>query len=64
SFQSSDETENLSSRESHIQNTFDDNIALKKSETVKSDMSGNEKKQKIERIVIFYSDGKFKEYKP
>lgn len=63
-FQSSEEHKNLTSRESHIQSTIDDNMELKKSETVKSNIPGNENKQKIERIVIFYNDGKFKEYKP
>lgn len=63
-FQSSEENKKLTSRESHIHNTMDDNMELKKSETVKPNMTGNENKQKIERIVIFYNDGKFKEYKP
>jgi len=63
-FQSSEEHNNLTSRESHIQSTIDDNMELKKSETVKSNIPGNENKHKIERIVIFYNDGKFKEYKP
>ncbi|MEA2107475.1 MAG: helix-turn-helix transcriptional regulator, partial [Bacteroidota bacterium] len=57
-FQSSEEHKNLTSRESHIQSTIDDNMELKKSETVKSNIPGNENKQKIERIVIFYNDGK------
>ena len=63
-FQSSEEHKNLTSRESHIQNTIDDNMELKKTEAAKSDMPANENEQKIERIVIFYKDGKFKEYKP
>jgi transcriptional regulator with XRE-family HTH domain len=63
-FQSSVSEKKLTSRESHIQNTLDDNTELKKSEALKSKMTGNEKEQKIERIVIFYNDGKFKEYKP
>jgi hypothetical protein len=54
----------LTSRESHIQNSLDDSMELKKSEAVKSKITENEKEQKIERIVLFYTDGKFKEYKP
>ncbi|MGC9375930.1 MAG: helix-turn-helix domain-containing protein [Bacteroidales bacterium] len=63
-FQSSEEHKNLTSRESHIQNTLDDNMELKKPEAVKSKITENEKEKKIERIVLFYTDGKFKEYKP
>ncbi|HKL09506.1 MAG TPA: helix-turn-helix transcriptional regulator [Bacteroidales bacterium] len=54
----------LTSGESHIQNKVDDDIELKKSETDKSNLSSDKNKEKIERIVIFYLDGKFKEYKP
>lgn len=63
-FQSSVKPKNLTSRESHIQNKVDDNIELNKSETDKSNLSSDENKEQIERIVIFYLDGKFKEYKP
>ncbi|MFO7844898.1 MAG: helix-turn-helix transcriptional regulator, partial [Bacteroidales bacterium] len=51
-FQSSVKPKNLTSRESDIQNKVDDNIELNKSETDKSNLSSDENKEQIERIVI------------
>ncbi len=63
-YQLSDNDKNLTSGESHIQNNHDDDMELKKSETDKKNLSINKNHEEIERIIIFYTNGKFKEYKP
>jgi transcriptional regulator with XRE-family HTH domain len=63
-FQSSNKDKNLTSRESHIQNDHNEDIELKKSETDKNNLPITGSFEEIERIIIFYTNGKFKEYKP
>jgi len=54
----SDTTQNLTPRESNIQNNKKPLEDLYKTE------EGKTKQVTIERIIIFYTNGKFKEYKP
>jgi len=54
----SDTTQNLTPRESNIQNNNNPLGVLNKTEEEKTNQVT------IERIIIFYTNGKFKEYKP
>ncbi|MFP4025883.1 MAG: helix-turn-helix domain-containing protein [Thiohalospira sp.] len=63
-FQSTNNDKNLTPRESHIQNNRNDDMRIKKSETDKKNLPTTESHEEIERIIIFYTNGKFKEYKP
>ncbi|MDY6801153.1 MAG: helix-turn-helix transcriptional regulator [Bacteroidota bacterium] len=62
--QSSNNNKNLTSRESHIQNGRNEDMELKNSETDKKNLPITGNYEEIERIIIFYTNGKFKEYKP
>lgn len=63
---------NLTSRESNIQNLAGNNTDLSKSgeenmifDRIEEKIEAKPKNQsKIDRVMIFYSDGTFKEYKP
>lgn len=60
---------NLTSRESNIQNATDSNIEKLNSEEEKDIIENkNEiktnKTSNIERVIVFYTNGSFKEYKP